>query len=65
MYGARSQLRYALSRVMALYGEYLLFHYEFPPTILITGGLPPSTSRQAVRVGLTVSSKLLDLGRRN
>jgi len=65
IYGARSQLRYALSRMMALYGEYLLFHYEFPPTILITGGLPPSTSRQAVKVGLTVSSKLLDLGRRN
>ena len=65
MYGTRSQLRYALSRVMALYGEYILFHYEFPPTILITGGLPPSTSRQAVKVGLTVSSKLLDLGPRN
>ncbi len=65
MYGTRSQLRYALSRVMALYGEYLLFHYQFPPTILITGGLPPSTSRQAVKVGLTVSSKLLDLGPRN
>ena len=65
MYGARSQLRYALSRIMALYGEYLLFHYEFPPTILITGGLPPSTSRQAVRIGLTVSTKLVDMGRRN
>ena len=65
MYGARSQVRYALSRVMALYGEYLLFHYDFPPTILITGGLPQSTSRQAVKVGLTVSSKLVNLGRRN
>lgn len=65
MYGARSQLRYALSRVLALYGEYLLFHYQFPPTILITGGLPPSTSRQAVKVGLTVSSKLVNLGPRN
>jgi hypothetical protein len=65
MYGARSQLRYALSRMMAVYGEYLLFHYEFPPTILITGGLPPSTSRQAVKVGLTVSSKLVNMGRRN
>jgi hypothetical protein len=65
MYGARSELRYALSRAVALFGEYLLFHYEFPPTILITGGLPPSTSRQAVRVGLTVSSKLLNLGPRN
>ncbi|HVQ16896.1 MAG TPA: hypothetical protein VMS40_25005, partial [Vicinamibacterales bacterium] len=65
MYGARSQVRYALTRVMALYGEYLLFHYEFPPSILITGGLPQSTSRQAVKVGLTVSSKFVDLGRRN
>jgi hypothetical protein len=65
LYGARSQLRYALSRVLGLYGEYLLFHYEFPPTILITGGLPPSTSRQTVRVGLAVSSKILDMGPRN
>jgi len=65
MYGARSQLRYAISRKVALYGEYLLFHYQFPPTILITGALPPSTSRQAVKVGLTVSTKLLNLGPRN
>jgi len=65
MYGASSQLRYALSRRMALYGEYLLFHYQFPPTILITGGLPPSTNRQAVKVGLTMTSKLLDLGPRD
>jgi len=65
MYGARAQLRYALSRVTALYAEYLAFHYQFPPTILITGGLPPSTSRQAVKVGLTVSSKLLSMGPRN
>ena len=65
IYGARSQVRYALSRVAALYGEYLLFHYQFPATIVITGDLPPSTSRQAVKVGISISSKLLDLGPRN
>lgn len=65
IYGARSQVRYALSRMAALYGEYLLFHYQFPATIVITGDLPPSTSRQAVKVGISISSKLLDLGPRN
>lgn len=64
IYGARSQVRYALSRMMALYGEYLLFHYQFPATIVITGDLPASTSRQAVKVGISVSSKLLDFGPR-
>jgi hypothetical protein len=64
MYGARSQLRYALSRVAALYGEYVLFHYDFANTIPIAGGLPPEFNRQAVRVGVTVSTHLIDMGRR-
>ena len=51
--------------LMALEREYHHFHYDFPPTIHPTGALPPTTSRQAVKVGLTVSSKLLNLGPRN
>jgi hypothetical protein len=64
MYGARSQLRYALTRVLALYGEYLLFHYEFPNTVSLAGRLPPAFNRQAVRVGVTVATHLIDMGPR-
>ncbi len=65
MYGANARLRYALSRMVALYGEYLLFNYRFPESVPLTGGLPSAFDRQSVRLGLTVSTKLVDLGRRN
>jgi hypothetical protein len=64
MYGARAQLRYALSRVLAVYGDYLLFHYDFAESILLIGGLPSAFDRQAVRVGLTLRTKVIDMGRR-
>jgi hypothetical protein len=64
MYGARARLRYAVSRMMALYGEYLLFSYQFPESVPLTGGLPSAFNRQAVRVGLMVSTRLAELGRR-
>jgi hypothetical protein len=64
MYGARSHLRYALSRVIALYAEYLLFHYDFADAIPLTGGLPSAFNRQAVRVGVTLRTQLIDMGRR-
>jgi hypothetical protein len=64
MYGARSHLRYALSRVFAVYGEYLLFHYDFTDTVPLAGGLPPAFTRQAVRLGVTVQTQLIDIGRR-
>jgi hypothetical protein len=64
MYGARSHLRFALSRVAALYAEYLLFHYDFADSIPLASGLPSAFNRQAVRVGITLRSQILDLGRR-
>ena len=64
MYGTRAQLRYALSRVLAVYGDYLLFHYDFAESILLIGGLPSAFDRQAVRVGLTLRTKVIDMGRR-
>jgi hypothetical protein len=65
MYGVRTQLRYALSRMVALYGEYLLYQYQFPESVPLTGGIPSAFNRQAVRAGLTVSTQLVGLGRRN
>ncbi len=65
MYGARAQLRYALSRMMALYGEYTLYQDQFPESVPLTGGIPSAFNRQAVRAGLTVSTQLVGLGRRN
>lgn len=64
MYGARSHLRYALSRVTALYAEYLLFHYDFGNSIPLSSGLPSAFNRQAVRVGVMFRAQVVDLGRR-
>jgi hypothetical protein len=59
IYLARTQLRYALSRVAAVYGEYLRFHYRFAESVGLGAGLPSSFDRQSFRVGVTVMTQLL------
>jgi hypothetical protein len=52
-YGADLQIRFAVSRTVAVYGGYLYYFYDFPPGAL-TPGIPPSLERNGIRVGLTL-----------
>jgi hypothetical protein len=59
MYLARTQVRYALSRVTAVYAEYLLFNYRFAESVRVGASLPSYFDRQTVRAGVTVMTPLL------
>jgi hypothetical protein len=52
-YGADLQIRFAVSRTLAIYGGYLYYFYDFPPGVLAPG-IPPSLERNGIRVGLTL-----------
>jgi hypothetical protein len=55
-YSARSQIRYALSRLAAIYAEYLLFDYRFAGLVQLGGNLPSYFNRQTVRAGVTFAT---------
>lgn len=59
MYLARTQARYALSRVAAIYAEYLFFKYRFAESVQLGGALPSYYDRHTVRAGVTVLTQLL------
>ncbi len=52
-YGAALRVRYALTRTLAVYGEYLYYFYDFRGTTLAMS-IPPGLERNGVRAGLTV-----------
>lgn len=58
-YRGSLRLRFALSRLLATYGEYFYYHYEFPPHVSLPAGLPRSLDRQGARVGLSFWLPLL------
>ena len=45
-----TQLRYALFRNLAAYGQYFYYHYNFDAGVVLPGTVPPH-ARQAGRVG--------------
>jgi hypothetical protein len=59
VYGARTRIRFALSRISAVYAEYLFFHYRFADSVRLGASLPSLFDRQTVRVGVTVMTQLL------
>jgi hypothetical protein len=59
VYGARTRIRFALSRMSAVYADYLFFHYRFAPSVRLGASLPSFFDRQTVRVGVTVMTQLL------
>jgi hypothetical protein len=59
VYGARTRIRLALSRISAVYAEYLFFHYRFAEYVRLGGGLPSFFDRQTIRVGVTIMTQLL------
>ncbi len=57
---ARSQLRFALSRISAIQAEYLFLHYDYPVSVHLLGNLPRRFNRQILLVGITLSLQLID-----
>jgi len=53
-YTADVRLRYAVSRMFALFGEYLYYYYDFQNGALLLAGMPPGLERNGVRAGLTL-----------
>jgi len=58
IYLARTQIRYALSRIAGVYGEYLFFNYRFAESVGLGARLPSSLDRRTFRVGVTVMTQL-------
>jgi hypothetical protein len=53
------RLRYALTRVLATYVEYLYYFYEFRGTTPLAPGLPSGLARTGVRAGLMLRTPAL------
>jgi hypothetical protein len=53
-YGADVRVRYALTRSLAVYGQYLYYFYDFQQATTLPTGIPPGLERNGVRAGLTV-----------
>jgi hypothetical protein len=53
-YTGSSRLRYALSRTLAVYTEYVVYRYQFANLASLPVGFPPTINRQGIRAGLTL-----------
>jgi hypothetical protein len=53
-YSADVQMRYALTRNLAAYGEYLYYFYDFQGNTQLAPGVPRGLERNGVRAGLTL-----------
>jgi len=58
-YTADVRVRYALTRMWALYAEYLYYFYEFHSRTPLSATVPPGLERNGVRVGVTLWLPLL------
>jgi len=53
-YNGDVRLRFALTRTVAAYGEYVYGFYDSRGTAPVIAGLPPSLERNGIRAGFTV-----------
>ncbi|MCA1652537.1 MAG: hypothetical protein LC753_20480 [Acidobacteria bacterium] len=53
-YGADLRVRYALTRSLAVYGQYLYYYYEFQRNTRLPTGIPSGLERNGLRAGLTL-----------
>jgi hypothetical protein len=60
-YTGNVRTRVALSRLLAVYGEYLYYFYDFSDSVLLPAGAPPKMSRNSAHLGLTL---YIPMGRR-
>jgi hypothetical protein len=53
-YTASARLRYALTRLLAVYGEYVAYQYVFSDSANLPVGFPNNVHRAGIRAGLTM-----------
>jgi hypothetical protein len=53
-YTGNLRVRYALTRLVAMYGEYLYYFYDFAAGTPVIVGVPPGLERHGGRVGFTL-----------
>jgi hypothetical protein len=58
-YTANVRWRFALTRTLAVYSEYIYYFYEFDARTPLTATVPPGLERNGVRVGLNVLVPML------
>lgn len=58
-YTGSGQLRFALTRYLSAYTEYLYYHYQFHNGVVLLRDLPSAFDRQDVRAGVTITAPLL------
>ncbi len=58
-WNATTRLRYAISSMWAVYGEYLYYSQDLGDAVLVPAGVPSVLDRQSVHVGLTLWVPLL------
>jgi len=58
-YTGNVRVRYGVTSLLALYGEYLYYYYDFREQFGLAPGLPRSLDRSAIRAGLTLWLPLL------
>jgi hypothetical protein len=57
-YTGDARLRFALSRTLATYIEYLYYDYKFQQGIQLPGGVPSGLTRNGLRLGLTLRTQV-------
>jgi hypothetical protein len=58
-YTGSAQLRFALTRLLSAYGQYLYYHYQLAEGALLLRDIPSELGRHSVRVGISASVPLL------
>ena len=58
-YSATTRLRFAFTQMLAAYGEYVAYRYEFSNAAGLPAGLPSKVDRQGVRAGMTLFLPIL------
>ena len=58
-YTGNVRLRYALTRSLALYTEYLYYFYDFTGNLQLAPGIPAGLERHGLRAGVTLWMPLL------
>jgi hypothetical protein len=58
-YNASTRVRYAITQLYAVYGEYSVYWYDLANNLYVAAPVPPNVLRQGVHVGLTLRLPLV------
>lgn len=58
-YNSTARIRYAITQLYAVYGEYIVYWYDLANNLYVETSLPPNVLRQGVHVGLSLNLPLV------